>query len=425
MREEKEIFSFSRSMLFQCALLFVGICAGLWINGYCLVLVAGITIFTAIFTKPKNVYYQLLFCLPFTMIYKLSPSSTSLFAYVMLAVGVILIFKIRSFGILQLLLILLFTIYIVIGMGNNATTVIKMVIGLILFYIFTKKIKPRDFKNQVFAFTLGMLGSSCIGLLKGSWHRLDMYYSDMNTIYIDGIESQRFTGLYLDPNYYSVSVIFALTLCALMFFNKVANRGVLGFATLALTIFGFLSYSKIFLLAVAIEIVVFFFWGLKPTRKKFISLIFILLGVFILYQWMQDGDYLAIMADRLLIGDISTGRFYIWENYLNYIWSSPKTFILGDGLGAAYRVVGGPHNTFIESVFFLGIVGSAILFVTIISIFKNRQLSDRKNVLLYILPVVFCVMASTLGCLTVNDLMFYCMMMWMSLNFSAVREWRY
>ena len=425
MREEKEIFSLSKSMILQCAIMFAGICAGLWLNGYCLVIVAGITVLTAVFTKSKNAFYQLLFCLPFTMVYKLSPSSTSLFAYAMLAVGVILFLKIRSFGVLQLMLIVLFAVYAVIGMGDNATTVIKMIIGLILFYIFTKEIKPKDFKNQAFAFTLGMIGSSCIGLLKGSWYRLDMYFSDMNTIYIDGIETQRFTGLYLDPNYYSVSVIFALTLCALMFFNKVANRGVLGFAILSLTIFGFISYSKVFLLAVVIEVVIFFLWGLKPTRKKFISLLFILLGVFILYQWMQSGNYLSVMAERLLGGDISTGRFYIWDNYLSYIWSSPKTFILGDGLGAAYRVVGGPHNTFIESIFFLGIVGSVVFMAAIMSIFKNRQLSKRRNVLLYVLPLVFCVMASTLGCLTVNDLMFYCMMIWMSLNFSAVREWRY
>lgn len=417
MKEKKELLSFSRSAIFQCLLMFAGICAGLWIDGYFLVVAAGITLVTAMFTKCKNVYYQLLFCLPFTMIYKMSPTSTSLFAYVMLIVGVVLIIKLRTFGSLQFLLITIFGVYAFMGMGDNVTTVIKMFMGLTLFYNFVKRINPSDFKNQILSFALGMVGSSCIGLLRGNWYRLDAYYTDIDYVSVDGTNLIRFSGLYPDPNYYSISVIVAITLCLLLFFRKEGNRGLLGILIIALSVFGFISYSKLFLLAIIIVAVVFFFVVVKSVRKRLTTLVVAGIGGLAVFNWMRAGNYLRIMLERLSGEDISTGRFSIWENYLTYIWNSPRTFLFGDGLGAEYRVIGGPHNTYIESIFFIGVIGSVLLTVTLITIFKSRSLINRKRLINYLLVAVFLVMISTLGCLTVNDLMFYCMLIWISLNF--------
>lgn len=416
---QKEIFSFSRSMVFQCLLMFVGICLGLWVNGYFLVLVAGVTLFTAIFTGFNNVYYQLFFCLPFTMIYKLSPTSTSLFAYVMLAVGVILLFKLRNFGTAQFLLIMMFAIYVFLGMGSNVTTVIKMIIALILFYVFVKKIKAEDFKNQIMSFTLGMVGSSCIGLLKGSWYRLDMYYSDIDFISVDGANLIRFSGLYPDPNYFSVSVIVAITLCLLLLYNRDGNRMVLAISIMSLIVFGFMSYSKMFMLSILIVAVGFAFRVIEPAKRRAASMTFVAITVYIVWLWMSERNYMSIMVDRFLGGDISTGRFDIWANYMNYIWSSPKTFLFGDGLGASYRTVGGPHNTYIESIYFIGVIGSVLFALVLLTIFKSRRLIGKRTLFNYLLPIVFLLMILTLGCLTVNDLMFYCMLIWASLNYDT------
>ena len=410
--------TFDLMMIIHCVLLFLGICAGLWINGYLFVLVAVATIAVAVFGKIEYSFYHLLFCLPFTMIYKLSPESTSLFAYVMLAVGVILIIKMQTFSAAQLLPIMLFAIYALIGMGNNATTVIKMVMGLILFYIFVKKIEPSGFKNQIMAFTLGMMGSSLIGLLKGSWGRLDMYYADMNTMYIGTEETFRFSGLYLDPNYYSISVIFAITLCIMLFFNNEGNRILIGVMIGALAIFGFMSYSKMFLFAILLVVLIFILRGSQTPRQKLVTLLVFSLGIGLLYTWMINNSYISEMTERLFEdGDITTGRNYIWSVYLNYIFDSPLTLLFGDGIGAGNMYVGGAHNTFIESIYLIGIFGSIIFLVTFISIFLYKKYDIKRNIVNYALPIVFVFMISSLGCLTINDLMFYFMMIWIGFNF--------
>ncbi len=421
MKETKnEILSFKSSMIVQCLVLFIGICAGLFVNKFFLIPVAAFTILISVFGKVRYTYYHLLFCLPFTMIYKLSPSSTSLFIYVMLVVGVVLIIKTASFVSTQFFLIMFFAIYVFWGMGSNFTIAIKMITAMLLFLVFVKKIGPSDFKNQILAFTLGMLGSSCIGLFKGTGLSMDAFFSDMNPIYIDGVKSYRFSGLYLDPNYYSISIIFALTLCLMLFFNKQGNRVFLGLLIGALSVFGFISYSKMFLLSFFVGVVIFIIGAVRPPRRLIITLLFFLFGGIVLYHWMKTGSYLSTMSDRLFGEELSSGRFGIWLTYLYYIKNSPKTLFLGDGLGADFLSVGGPHNSYIESIYFLGLLGGMLFLLILISIFFCRKFKIKRGIINYALIVLFAIMSATLGCLTINDLMFYGMLMWIGFNFDTI-----
>lgn len=414
--EQKEILGFSRSMFGQCILLYLGICAGLWVHSLFLVLVAVYTLLTAVFGKTESLYYHLFFSLPFTMIYKLSPASTSLFAYVMLLSGGIMLFRMRSFGTEQLILIALFAVYVIPGMGSNVTTVLKILMLLILFYYFVQNIKPQEYKNQIMSFSLGMIGSSVIGTLKTTWPRLEAYFSDMKTIYVGAEESNRFTGLYLDPNYYSISVLLAIFLCLLLFRRKDANRGLLGVLIVALVVFGFMTYSKMYLLVFSLLVVTLLLSNIKSPKQLIITLC--LLGIFgtLFYRWGESTEYFSTMTRRLESGDISTGRFELWTDYLGYIGSSPLTLLLGDGFGAGYRPLGGPHNTYIESIYVLGILGSLIFIITILSIFNSKRYLEHRVLLNHALPFLFFIMIAVLGCLTMNDLILHCMLLWMGLN---------
>lgn len=421
-KETESFQGFSKSMVFQCLVMFAGLCAGLWISSYCLLFVAILTVVTSLFGKIDSAYYQMFFTLPFTMIYKLSPSSSSLFIYAAFVSTVILTIRKKYIGKNQFLFIAIFAAYIVVGMGNNYTTVMKMIAGFVLFYIFVTEVSTENFKNHIIAFSLGMISSSAIGLLKGNWSRLDMYYSDLKTIYIGHVQSFRFTGLYLDPNYYSISVIFALTLCLMLFSRKDGNRVFLGILIGMLFIFGFMSYSKMFLLAACLTVLIFILSKLRSLKNMVLTVALFLLGGGGLYKWMQSSGYLEIMAERIFDGDISTGRFDIWKNYTGYIIHSPKTLLFGEGLGAGYLSVGGPHNTYIETIYFIGLIGGILFVLALFSIFKVKRYTDRRNIMNYALPVLFCVMIATLGCLTINDLMFYFMLIWVGLNYNMKDE---
>ena len=422
LKETKAFQRLSKSMLLQCSILFAGICAGLWISEYCFLIVAMITIVTSFFGKFDSAYYQLFFTLPFTMIYKLSPSSSSLFVYVVLVSTITLIVRKQSLGKDQLLFLIIFASYIIVGMGKNYTTVLKMISGFALFYIFVAKISSANFKNHIIAFSLGMILSSSIGLLKGNWQRLDMYYSNMKTIYIGDVQSFRFTGLYLDPNYYSISVIFALTLCLMLFLCKDGNRIFLGAMIGMLLIFGIMSYSKMFLLTACIVILIFVLSRLRSLKQTLLTMVVLLICGGGLYKWMQSSGYIQIMTDRIFDGDISTGRFGIWKSYIKYIIDSPKTLLFGDGLGAEYLAVGGPHNTYIEIIYFLGLIGEIIFALVLFSTFRVKKYNNKRSIINYALPTLFCIMIAPLGCLTINDLMFYFILIWIGLNYDVNDE---
>lgn len=415
----KEFLSFNRNMLLQCAILFGGICAGLWVNKYFMVLIAAFTVATALLGKMEYSFYQLFFTLPFSMIYKLSPASTSLFTYAMLAVGAIFIFREWKFKKDFIVLLAIMAIYLIIGMGDNYTTVVKMILGLYLFYIFVERILPADFKNHIMAFALGMLGSSCIGLLKGSWSRIDAYYSDMNSIYIGSVKSFRFSGLYLDPNYYSVSAIFAILLCIMLFISKRGDRILLGAVIGALTVFGFISYSKMFLIAISVLALILIISGLRSLKKMLIVIFTVPVIGTVAYRWMLNNNYISVMTDRLSGRDISTGRFEIWRVYTGHINDSLTTFFFGDGLGAGYLPVGGPHNTYIEAIYYIGLFGTALFLITAFNVFKCRKLDIKRGILNYTLPLLFLFMIATLGCFTINDLMFYFVFIWVGLNYDV------
>lgn len=420
--KNKELLGFSRTMFWQCIILFLGICAGLWIHKYFMIVAAVFTVVTALFGKTEYCFYQLLFTLPFSMIYKLSPSSTSLFTYAMLAVGVVFVFRQRSFERDFIVLLAVTAIYLIIGTNGNYTTTVKLILGLCLFYIFAKKTLSTDFKNHIMAFALGMFGSSCIGLLKGNWQRLDMFYSDMDSVYLNGSQVFRFTGLYLDPNYYSVSAVFAITLCIMLFISRSGNRIMLGAVIGALTVFGFISYSKMFLVTISILVLILVISGLKSLKQALTVILSAPTIGLIVYKWMLNNNYITIMTDRFSGDDISTGRFGIWQAYTGYITNSITTFLFGDGLGAGYLSVGGPHNTYIEAIYLIGLFGTALFLITAFNVFKCRKLDIKRGILNYTLPLLFLFMIASLGCFTINDLMFYFILLWVGLNIDISNE---
>ena len=261
----KEILGFSRAMFLQCIILFLGICGGVWINKYIYILTAAFTMLMCFTRNINNIYYHLLFSISFTVIYKLDPSDTSLFAYIMIAVGIILMVRIRTFNGTQLLVICFFSVYLLMGIGSNYTTALKMVMGIILFYSFVNVIKPEDFKNHIMAFSLGVIGSSVIGTFRDSLPQLSAYFKTEYTVYDGAYVSHRFTGLYYDPNFYSMSALFAIVLCVMLLMNRTGNKVLMWSLLASLMVFGFQSYSKMFLLSVTIIGVISIIYMMRRT----------------------------------------------------------------------------------------------------------------------------------------------------------------
>jgi hypothetical protein len=416
MNTGKEFLGFNRRMLLHIAILYAGIWAGLIISPYVFVAIAGFTAITAVFKGTEFTFYHLFFLLPFTTILKFSPKSTSIFAYLMIATAAILILKQKRIQKVPIILIMLFFAYAALGMGDNYTTVFKMVAGLLLLYVFVAKTRPGEFKNHIMAYSLGMLGSSVIGTLKESWSRLTPYFVDLHQVYLDEETATRFTGLNYDPNYYSVGVIIAIFLMIRLLFNKDGNKFFLISLITTLVVFGFISYSKMFLLVILLLGIICAFHRMKTGKQLLFTLISAAVIIFVFYKWANSSGYISVMNQRLFGGDISTGRLSIWKDYIDYIWNSPKTLFFGEGLGASYYKSVGPHNAYIELVYFFGVFCSWFFVAPIAYIMKKSSVLKRRKFFDIALLILFFTTISFLGMVTVNELMFYFMLVWVSMN---------
>jgi O-antigen ligase len=183
----------------------------------------------------------------------------------------------------------------------------------------------------------------------------------------------------------------------------------------ALLVFGFQSFSKTFLLAAVVTGVIFAVYMLTTVRML---VVLALSGTAVggVALWLENKGYMDMMLGRLSAGDISTGRFEIWRTYLGHMEGSWRTLLLGDGLQAGYLPVGGPHNTYIESVYFVGIVGSLLFLGMLILLFSARVYNRQRCIINYLAVLIFMVMIGVLSCFTINEFFFYCMLMWMGLN---------
>lgn len=414
--QNREIFGFSKTMFLQCVVLFLGLCGGLLFSRYIYILTA---LFTTIicFTKDtNNIYYHLLFSMSFTVVYKLSPSSTSFFAYLMIITGIILMLRIKRVGKVQLFFILLFSLYLLLGMKTKYTMVFKMLMGIILLYFFVSTTEERNFKNHIMAFSLGVIGSSIVGTFRNSLPQLAAYFKTEYTIYSGGNLAHRFTGLNYDPNYYSMSVVFAVLLCLMLLQTEKKCKRFTLVVIILLLMFGFRSYSKMFLLCVSVISVILLLYTLKSPKMFFLMAISFGVALALIVTYLNKINYMNMMFARLFEGDISTGRFKIWISYFEYLEDSPFTLIFGSGVGHDYLSVGGPHNTYIEGLFFVGVVGTICYLLVIVSILMYRRCNRSRSVINYVLLLVFLIMNGVLGCFTINEMPFYLMLTWISLN---------
>lgn len=364
-----------------------------------------------------ELYCEMFFLFPYTMIYKHSAGSTSLFTYLTLVYMVVFLFK-NSFRLNKHFAkwFVISAIYMLIGVGNNITGLIKLLSMAVIVSLFTSLINRKNFSDIVMYTCLGTVTSSLIGLRKASWPALASFFTNLKSEYINGVETYRFTGLYMDPNYFSILVIICLVSLLTLTFKKEIKGWIALILSIALVYFGCLTYSRVFYLTLLVAFIFVLILRIKSTGK--------IVGNFFLFViFLSVGMYFASRAGiidnilyRFSATDITNNRTNIWGQYLSYFNSSIKTLILGDGIGTAYYNGVGPHNTYIEMIYFLGIIGSSIYIAMYGCILKMGRLVEKRRLINYSLLIILMIMSATLGMLFSNDFGFLMIIVWMFMN---------
>ena len=196
---------------------------------------------------------------------------------------------------------------------------------------------------------------------------------------ICGTSIMRFYGLFRDPNFYMTFLVVGL---ALLF--KLKNIGRLqGFVfwllSACMTVFGVLTYSKTFFLALVMLIglyILWYFWSRKAVRGMLMVCVLLVAARYLLVA--EDSPF-AVVLVRLTNSDtisgITTGRTDIYAQYMKAIFENMGTFLFGRGLGAD-SLYKDPHNLTIELVYYIGFIGLALYAVFGILMFRkmNRKI---------------------------------------------------
>ena len=83
------------------------------------------------------------------------------------------------------------------------------------------------------------------------------------------------------------------------------------------------------------------------------------------------------------ISSLTTGRFDIWINYLSFLFDNLGRFLFGGGLGAEMLNKRVAHNTYIDLLYYLGILGTTLLITVFLTITSPKKNTAKLNLLNY------------------------------------------
>ena len=348
------------------------------------------------FLPRKYLSANLCFLVSFAVIYKTSADSSSHFTWLMLFTVALLMLRNFQVSVHSLATIIICIVYFIMGMlfsGKIAINeFVKQISNLLLLAILVNSSRKGEYKTVFIYFIFGVLVSSTIALFGDKIP--DLYDYLRRTTAAIGVF--RFSGLNNDPNYYSVNLIFAIVLLFILYLKRDIGGLYWGIGSSIFVIFGFMTYSKSFLLMSA-GVVILLMIQIIKARKNNLLMLFLLVISFALFLLLEGKVIdLKVLFNRFSndSSDILTGRLDLWKMYLEEFENNFTTFLFGVGIGADYLQGKGSHNIYIDFIYWFGVIGTAIWLGCISSCFKQKKHIKKRSFLncygLIIMLIMYC-----------------------------------
>ena len=342
-------------------------------------LIAVFMVFTPLGRNVEDLFYLL----AFENVFKISAGSSSMFTYLQIIALAKLLFarkKVVENG-TSFTLTFLMVAYCALISFTTLTSLVKFGIGLfLLFFSFAEGEKTfLDKKGIVIAYCFGILISSLWALTGLS--QFARYISSVIVRLADGSGVTRFSGLLENPNYYSMEISFALAALAILYLRDEIRHEFALFG-IPLLVLGSMSQSKAFLLTLAVEALIFFFYLSRKSYRTLIGILFGAAAVYVVFN-SRINSFIAtyfsrvtvltdVLDDSSTLAAATTGRSEIWRQYLIISASDARSLMLGRGMDRGLTGFADPHNMFIELLFTLGIVGMIIYYLSLYTYIPAR-----------------------------------------------------
>lgn len=297
----------------------------------------------------------MLFLIPFASVFKWEPGSVAFFTMLELIVAVLLFVRHKQISGWLAVAMLLFSAQTLIYQDTSLLSLIKILCRLYIIYVFVQTYKPKDALLYVWTFGSALIVSTVISLWKEELPRFRMLYTDLNYEKISGQMLSRFSGMYQDPNDYSVAVCMGILLLIVLALGNKQNRSeriISIVAILTLMVFGLSTLSKSFLFMMVYLVVVWLFSSRQNGKLKI--LFFGVLAAVIVFA-IDPWDIVSRLSLRFANFDLTTGRVNIWRKYIYAISESVPAFLFGHGIDSNLTKVA--HNVALELLYSVGAIG--------------------------------------------------------------------
>ncbi len=368
------------------------------------ILAVGLVIF--LLSSISHSFCFLFFLLPFASVLKTNVDGISFYTIFFFVVVLKMILMQKSLSTNMIMSLMLFALYNILFSGfEQITTTITMVFGLAMLYCLrTTKI---DVNLTIVSFCFGIVISSILALFKNSFPIINGFVSD-SMLRLEGDDyAIRFSGLQGNPNYYTLDILIVLAAIIVLMYNKSALK-IYTVCLITLSVFGLMSVSKSFLLCWILLVVFWLVLSIKKGFSKFVK--FMIIGIICcaavyFYAFDSINTYIFRFAkdSGATWGEMTTGRIGIWKQYVEMIFNDTKLLFLGRGLNSSIEGLKGTHNTYLEAIFYLGVIGT-ILFIIALKSCMGKVVSKP----IMCIPIIMLLIRMlSIGILTYDNIWFY------------------
>ena len=334
--------------------------------------------------------------MPFANIFKSSAGAQSFFTYLILLFVLWRFLKKQRVHRAFFFMIAFLIVYLSAQMSVsvNILRTIKFVANLLFIYLAVEAIDSDRVKKMCICYILGITASSLVAVLNIIPNLSD--YIGAKDISIEYERVSRFAGMYADPNYYSINIIISLCLIVILNHKKeISTILAIGLGCL-LVMFSVLTLSKSAFLMLSLPLT--FLLYSKAKTKKYFMFLFVLIICSIVAFEMFSGN-IEVLNDILFrfdnasdMASLTTGRSNIWLYYFNYLISNPIALLFGKGFGAALLNSHAAHNTYIDLLYHLGIIGTALMLLVMGKIIYIKTSPTKLNLLNHSIWICIAVM---------------------------------
>lgn len=376
-----------RELLFVAVLTIILIIKNVFWTGMPNILFTAIVALFLILATEDERFCMIAFCIPF---HSGLPMTEILAIYIVIAV---FLEKRRHFHRSLFIGICMICILNVLGNMLYAESSLRSEITILVFFIASAVLVNRDFEDEdllkaAFLFCVGVIISfsiiSCVSIRASS---LSQFLSGRirfgKTIKYVGYEYKANMILSYNTNQTGQLCAVAIAMCMAILDNRIIKNWQKTMMIIAYMVFGYMTLSRAFLLALGI-IVVWFVLFAKRTEgisatKKIGTLLLLFTALLIVLSIMPVEIYQSFLA-RMDTDDLSNGRASILQSELIFLSENPRILLMGAGNSGYVTLLEGipSHNMIAEVLLSWGLIGLGALIGLLVYIY-HRHLRGKVS----------------------------------------------